>query len=175
MSDTDALLARIGALEQRLAEVEDVQAIHRLKARYGAVTDRRYTGHGLVPRERLEPLAREIANLFTEDAVWDGGPKLGRAEGREAIYEQFLGSQLRFAWHFFVKPQIQEDGEVAHGTWDIFAPCTARDGRAFWMTGVEHDRYQKVDGRWLHSWMKLDLVFMAPYDTSWADVVRRNR
>ena len=54
MSDTDALLARIDALEKRLAEVEDVQAIHRLKARYGAVTDRRYTGHGLVARDRLE-------------------------------------------------------------------------------------------------------------------------
>ncbi|MCA9512084.1 MAG: nuclear transport factor 2 family protein [Myxococcales bacterium] len=171
--DASALLARIEALERRLDEVEGVQAIHRLKARYGEVTDRRYAGDGLVPPERLAPLAREIAQLFTEDAVWDGGPQLGRVVGRAAIEAHFRTSQLHFAWHFFAKPQIQVDGDVGHGTWDILAPCTARNGRAHWMVGVEHDRYRRVDGRWLHAYMKLDLVFMAPFDEGWAKRVKR--
>lgn len=173
MPEESALLARIDALERRLADVEAVQAIERLKARYGEVTDRRYTGSGLVARDRLEPLAREIASLFTEDAVWDGGETLGRVVGREAIYEHFLGSQLHFAWHFFVKPRIEVDGDRAHGTWDIFAPCTARNGKDYWMTGVEHDRYQKIGDEWLHSFMKLDLVFMAPFDGGWAGRIQR--
>ena len=170
MSNDPNLEERIATLEARLAEVEDVQAIHRLKARYGAVTDRRYTGSGLVPRDELEPHAREISNIFTETAIWDGGAELGKIEGRERIYEHFLKSQLHFAWHFFVKPQIQVDGDVAHGSWDIFAPCTARNGKPYWMTGVEHDRYQRVEGRWLHSYMKLEMVFMAPLDRGWGPV-----
>ena len=167
MSETQALAARVAALEARLTEVEDVQSIHRLKAHYGAVTDKRYTGTGLVPRDELEPLAREISSLFTEDATWDGGEKLGKIVGREAVYEHFLKSQLHFAWHFFVKPQIHVEGDSAHGSWDIFAPCTAKNGKPYWMTGVEHDRYQRIDGRWLHSYMKLDMVFMAPLDRGW--------
>ena len=167
-SETQALERRIEQLEARLEEVEAVQAIHRLKARYGAVTDQRYTGDGILPREELEPIAREIANLFTEDGIWDGGKQLGRCVGRDAIYQRFLEPTLHFAWHFFVKPRVQVDGEVAHGVWDIFAPCTGKDGQPYWMTGVEHDRYQRVAGVWLHSYMKLDLVFMAPYERSWS-------
>ena len=167
MSDSQALEHRVAALEARLAEVEAVQSIHRLKARYGATTDRRYTGTGLVARDQLEPLAREIAGMFTETAVWDGGEQLGKVEGRAAIYENFLKSQLHFAWHFFVKPRIEVDGDTAHGSWDIFAPCTARNGKPYWMTGVEHDRYERIDGEWLHSYMRLDMTFMAPLDRGW--------
>jgi len=159
---------RLATLEARLAQTEDVQAIHRLKARYGAVTDRRYGKKGSVPRDLLESLAREVAELFTEDGVWDGGKQLGKCVGRQAIYERFLEPTLEFAWHFFVKPQIQVDGDLAHGSWDILAPCTGFDGRAYWMAGVEHDRYQKVDGRWLHSYMTLDVAFMCPYERGWA-------
>ena len=169
MSDLASLEERIVQLESRLDEALSIQAIHRLKARYGAVTDRRYTGDGILPREQLEPLAREIANLFTEEGIWEGGKQLGRCVGREAIAQRMLEPTLHFARHFFVKPQIQADGDVAHGTWDLFAPCTGTDGRAYWMTGIEHDRYQRVDGVWLHSYMKLELGFMAPYDRGWSE------
>lgn len=168
MSDGSMLERRIADLEKRLDRAESVQAIHRLKAHYGAITDQRYTGDGVAPPERLEAIAREVAQLFTEDGVWDGGERLGRCEGREAIYQRFLEPTLHFAWHFFVKPEITVDGDEAHGTWDIFAPCTATNGRPYWMTGVEHDRYRRVDGRWLHSYMRLDMAFMAPYDRSWS-------
>jgi hypothetical protein len=167
-ADAAALARRIEQRAERLDAAESLQQIHRLKAHYGAVTDRRYTGDGVVPREQLEELAREVANLFTEEGIWDGGRQLGRCVGREAIYQRFLEPTLHFAWHFFVKPDIHVEGDAAHGTWDIFAPCTGTDGRAYWMAGVEHDRYERVAGRWLHSYMKLDLVFMAPYERSWS-------
>lgn len=167
-ADVAALERRIEQLEARLDAAESVQRIHMLKAHYGEVTDRRYTRDGPVPREQLEPIAREVASLFTEEGIWDGGSQLGRCVGREAIYQRFLEPTLHFAKHFFVKPQIQVEGEVARGTWDLLAPCTATDGRPYWMAGVEHDRYQRVAGSWLHSYMKLDLVFMAPYQRGWS-------
>jgi hypothetical protein len=159
---------RIEGLEARLEAVESVQAIERLKAHYGELVDQRYDRKGVVEATKLAELADRIAALFTTDAVWDGGPALGLCRGREAIRERFLAPTLLFSWHFFVKPQIRVDGRRAHGTWDIFAPCTVPDGRAFWMTGVETDEYERVDGVWLHSAMRLRVVFHAPYERGWA-------
>jgi hypothetical protein len=162
-----ALAARVEELEARLRRVEDVEAIRRLKARYGDLADRRYDPRGPLPRSALEPIARELAGLFTEDAEWDGGPSLGRCRGRQAIYERFLAPTLRFSWHYFVKPRIEVDGDAARGRWDVLAPCTAADGRPFWMAGVEDDEYRRVDGVWLHRRMALEVVFFAPHARGW--------
>lgn len=167
MSDAP-LEARLTALESRLRAVEDVQAIERLKARYAALVDARYTRKGPKSAEEIEPLARELSLLFTEDAVWDAGGALGTCEGRDALYQRFLAPTLDFSWHFFLKPRIRVDGDTAHGTWDLFSPCTTREGRAMWMTGVEEDEYAREAGVWLHRRMKLDVVFMAPFDRGWA-------
>ncbi|MGH0031480.1 MAG: nuclear transport factor 2 family protein [Myxococcota bacterium] len=165
----DELEARIRDLETRLRAVEDVQALHRLKARYAQLLDARFQRRGgLKPAAEVEALAHEAAGLFTEDAVWDGGPGLGVCEGRTAIARRLAHSTLSFAWHFFVKPEIEVDGDTASGSWDILSPCTTAEGRAMWMAGVEHDTYVREGGVWLHRSMKLDLVFMAPHDRGWA-------
>ena len=158
----------VRALEARLARVEAEQEIQRLKARYGALVDARYDREGPRPRAELEPLARQIAELFTRDAVWDGGAGLGLCRGRDAIRERFLEPTLRFSWHYFVKPRIEVEGERARGSWDLLAPCTTRDGVASWLAGVEEDEYARVEGRWLHSSMKLRVVFFAPHERGWA-------
>ena len=163
-----ALEERVRALEARLARVEAEQEIARLKARYGALVDARYGRDGPTPREELAPLARQIAELFTEDAVWDGGAGLGVCRGRAELRERFLEPTLRFSWHYFVKPRIEVAGDRARGTWDLLAPCTTRDGVATWMAGVEDDEYARVDGVWLHSAMKLRVVFLAPHERGWA-------
>lgn len=162
-----ALAARVSALEARLRAVEDADAIQRLKARYGQLVDARYTRRGPKPREEVEPIAREASLLFSEDAVWDGGPALGVCRGREAIYERLRAPTLRFSWHFFLKPDLEVSGDTARGTWDILSPCTTAEGRAMWLTGVEHDEYVRVEGAWLHASMRLEVVFMAPHDVGW--------
>jgi hypothetical protein len=167
MSDTEALEERILALEARVRAAEDVQAICNLKSEYGALADARYDRHGVRPRAELERLAREITQLFTEDATWDGGPGLGLCQGHDAIYARFLEPTLLFSWHYFVKPRIAVDGDRATGTWDILAPCTTADGRPHWMAGAEDDEYRRVDDRWLHSAMTLRVAFMAPHERGW--------
>jgi hypothetical protein len=162
------LARRVDALERRLRAVEDVEAICRLKARYGQLVDARYDRQGPRSGAELESLARQIAELFSEEAVWDGGAGLGECRGREAIRQRFLQPTLRFSWHFFVKPHIEVDGDRAHGSWDILAPCTATDGTPMWMAGVEDDRYVREGGRWLHESMKLRVVFMAPHAKGWS-------
>jgi hypothetical protein len=169
-NDRAALERRLAELEERLARVESVQAIHTLKSRYGELADRRYGPDGVVARDTLERIANDLAGLFSRDASWDGGPGLGVCRGRTAIRERFLAPTLRFSWHYFVKPKIEVCGDRASGTWDILAPCTTAEGRPMWMAGVEDDTYVKQDGVWLHQSMKLDVVFMAPHDKGWSRV-----
>ncbi|MCH2171463.1 nuclear transport factor 2 family protein [Myxococcota bacterium] len=171
MADRNSLEHRIDQLEKRLQVAEDVNAISQLKAHYGELTDARYHVPDSPDREvQLSALAERITTLFSPDAIWDGGPGLGICEGRAAIRERFEQPAMRFAQHFFVKPRIAIDGDRATGRWDILAPCTSLKGRPYWMAGVEDDEYVRLDGVWLHSRMKLDLIFMAPYEDGWARV-----
>lgn len=165
---TAELEARLRVLEGRIETLEDVEAIRRLKARYGELVDERYAGGAPRGRDELERIAGEIAALFTEDAHWDGGAALGACQGRAAIRERFARPTLSFSWHYFVKPRIEVAGSEARARWDLLAPCTTADGRAMWMAGVEDDEYRKEDGRWLHQRMALRVVFMAPHDRGWA-------
>ena len=172
MSDAD-LLNRIETLESRLRAVEDVQAIERLKARCGTLADQRYGKAGVVEPAELERIADALVALFTEDAEWDGGKALGMARGHAEIRQRFLEPTLEFSWHYFVKPQIHVDGDTATATWDILAPCTTRGGGPHWMAGYEDDEYRRVNGAWLHSRMKLGMVFMAPHARGWVKGPRK--
>ena len=168
MAEAEDLARRVDALERRLRSVEDVESIQRLKARYGQLVDARYDKNGPKSGPELESLARQIAELFSADAVWDGGPGLGECRGREAIRQRFLRPTLRFSWHFFVKPHIEVEGDRAHGSWDILAPCTSTDGTPIWMAGVEDDTYVREGARWLHQSMRLRVIFMAPHARGWS-------
>ncbi|MEZ4330848.1 MAG: nuclear transport factor 2 family protein [Myxococcota bacterium] len=172
-SSQQALVERLAALEARVARAEAQGEILALKSRYGALADARYSRRGPRPQPEIDRVAEQLAALFTEDAVWEGGGALGRCEGRAAIRERFRLPTLHYAWHFFVKPEIRVEGERASGTWDVLALVTTLEGRAMWMIGVEHDEYARVDGHWLHTRMQLDAQLMAPHDRGWATPATR--
>ncbi|MCP4907737.1 MAG: nuclear transport factor 2 family protein [bacterium] len=159
---------RFAELEARLAEVEGHRAILDLKSLYGTLADARYTRKGPRSTSEIEAVADQLADLFTDDAVWEGGAQLGRCEGKDAIRARFSEPTLHYSWHFFVKPEIRLAGDRAKGTWDVLALITTLEGRAVWMVGVEHDEYARVGGRWLHTRMQLDSQLMAPHDKGWA-------
>lgn len=163
------LEGRLRALEQRLDVAESVLAIQRLKADYAALVDQRHRrGGGVRESAVVERVAREVAALFTEDGIWDGGGALGICRGRDEIAHRLASPTVQWAWHFFLKPRITVDGDEARGTWDVFSPCTLADGSQRWMAGVETDTYRRIGGRWLHASMKLETVMFAPYETGWA-------
>lgn len=155
----DRLAARVRALE-------DADAIRRLKARYAELVDARYERGGPKPPEALARLAGEIAALFAEDAVWEGGA-LGTCRGRDAIRERMAQPTLLFSRHYFVNPQIEVTGDRATARWELLAPCTATDGKPTWMAGVEDDAYARVGDAWLHTRMKLAVHFFAPHERGW--------
>src|SRR3990172_2713744 len=75
--------------------LEELEAIKQLKATYSAACDDHYNP------DRVE-------ELFTEDAVWDGGERFGKHTGHKQIKEFFISvsKSLVFGAHFFVQPMV---------------------------------------------------------------------
>src|SRR3954452_3239224 len=130
--------ARLERIERRLQALEDAEAIRNLKARYVALCDRQYDADG-------------IAELFTEDAVWES-PALGRFEGRNAIRNFFRGASgiFSFAIHYSLNGHIEVNGDAARACWYLFMPCTVAAGnRAMWRAGIDHETYARLAGIWM--------------------------
>lgn len=152
---------RLEALERRVRQFEDLEAIRRLKYAYAAACDDRYNPERMLP-------------LFTEDAVWDGGADFGVHRGHAELRKFFteVSQNIQFAVHHFLQPEIDIDADGVHarGKWYLWQACTFRGDAGAWISGLEHDRYRKIDGRWLMSEMRLELFFMTPYEDGWHKV-----
>jgi uncharacterized protein (TIGR02246 family) len=141
----------------RLRQLEDIEAIKRLKAQYAAACDDNYD-------------ADAIANLFAENALWDGG-NFGKAEGREKIRAFFRHAPkvFPFAIHNVMNPQIEVDGDRATGQWYLLQPATmAKENRAVWLAATYHDEYVRIDGRWMFHNLQVVARFLTSYDEGWA-------
>jgi len=170
LTNLEQLAAEVKDLRARVEAAEAVQAIQNLKARYAQLVDERYVRGKVAPEERVAAVAEQIAALFTEDGVWDGGPALGVSTGRAEIAARMRAPTLLFSWHFFLKPRVEVEGDRARARWDILSPCTTKDGKPSWMVGFEDDEYRREAGAWLHSRMKLTSVFLAPHETGWQKI-----
>jgi len=170
MGPIDELNMQVAELRARLDAAEAVQAIHNLKARYAQLVDERYERGKVAAEAKVSAVAERIAELFTEDGVWDGGPALGVSTGRAEIAARMRAPTLLFSWHFFLKPHVHVEGDRARARWDILSPCTTKDGRPHWMVGFEDDEYARVNGAWLHTRMKLSTVFLSPHETGWQKI-----
>jgi ketosteroid isomerase-like protein len=141
----------------RLQKLADIDEIKKLKARYAAACDNNYD-------------ADAIAELFTLDAVWDGGI-FGKAEGREKIRDFFRHAPavFSFAIHNVTNPRIEVDGDLASGEWYLLQPATREPGtQAVWLAAVYHDEYVRVDGKWLFQRLLVNANFLSKYEDGWA-------
>src|SRR4029077_12300662 len=95
-------------LEQRIAQLEDIEAIKKLKATYCLHVDHA-NEEGWV-------------SLFTEDAIWESD-KFGRFV-RDAIRGLFrsITEMLRFAIPYVMNPIIEVNGNSATGIWYLLEP-----------------------------------------------------
>lgn len=134
-------------LEARLRRVEDRQEIAELRARYCHVLDGR----------RWD----ELAELFTEDGVFDG---LARVEGREAIRRFFstrvpaLGEGF---WHFCTNGTVDLDGDRAAGRISM-EYLSVKDGVSYVSAGHYDDELARVDGRWRFRVRRIEFYYFAP-------------
>ena len=143
-------------LMKRVQALEDLEAIKRLKAIYAAACDDKYN-------------PKKMEEIYSEDAVWDGGKYFGRHEGRKKIYDFFDGvsGNIVYALHYIVMPNITVDGNAASGTWYLWMIATMKEQGAVWGAGVYHDKYVNVDGRWWIKETTLDLQTFTKYEDGW--------
>jgi hypothetical protein len=144
------------SLEGRIQLLEDVAAIRTLKHLYAMHCDDHYN-------------PTQIAQLFTEDRVWDGGA-FGVHQGRAAIHEFFanITQQISFSLHYITNHDVHIDpsGQAATGHCYLWGTHTI-GGRAMFVGITFDERYRKVDGRWLFAVMKLNIHYMTPYESGW--------
>ena len=146
-------------LEARVLWLADIEEIKQLKHRYCAYCDDDYDPDGL-------------GSLFTEDAVWDGGP-LGFGEGREGIREFFSNAPnlVKLAIHQVTNPIIAVDGDRATGSWYLWQPMVMQGGdQAMWLAARYSDRYRRVNGEWMFEHVKIDVRFFSPYEEGYGKV-----
>jgi hypothetical protein len=156
-------------LEERVAALEAVEAIKRLKARYAWVADEKYThDHERKPQDQLDRFARIQAECFTEDAIWDGGRTAPTVVGREAIFETLRSGPWKMSMHYFLMPHITGDGDRGEGRWYLWQTATmvAKETPVF-MSGITNDDYRRVGGDWLISHMRLTVKFITPFHQPW--------
>lgn len=140
MSKADS--TSLEALVQRVGRLEAIEEIRKLKLQYATLCDEGYPGD-------------KIAALYTEDAVFDGGP-FGRYEGREAISGFYTATGERMLWaiHFMTNDVIDvaDDLQTATGVWYLPNAISLKGEddqvRPIWLFGIERDEYRCVQGTW---------------------------
>jgi hypothetical protein len=144
-------------LARRIALMEDIEAIRKLKARYCAVCDNDHNPD-------------DIVKLFALDGIWEGdgiGSHKGHAAIR-ALFESFR-ARISFSQHNVMNPVIEVNGDRAHGTWYFLGPFTFRKGnRAMWLAARYEEDYVRVGGEWKFQHLRAIGRMAAPYETGWA-------
>jgi hypothetical protein len=146
-------------LLQRLATLEGESQVRRLMARYMDLCD--------VPRALTQ--VRELAELFSEDAIWEvvgsqTAQTFGQHQGREAIAAFVVGylppsEHFRLNLHYLTSESIVVDGSTARGQWIMQQICTYADGRSeLFGTRLNID-FRCVDGAWLIAHFRTQRLF----------------
>ncbi|CAJ1510744.1 nuclear transport factor 2 family protein [[Mycobacterium] burgundiense] len=148
-------------LEQRVALIEDREAIAALQFRYINLND----GGWGQPTHR-DPDA--VADLFTEDGEWIGPLETMRAVGRIEIAELFQQFQaIPFIIHNVMNQLIEVDGDRARAEWHAIVASTFPGGQAFWTLGRYHNRYLRTADGWRYTSMSFETAAASPYEKGW--------
>jgi hypothetical protein len=149
----------INELAKRIAVLEDIEAIKKLKARYCAICDDNHNPD-------------QMTTLFASDGIWEG-TDIGQHRGHEAIRKLFEGFQQRisFSQHNVMNPiiEIAADGDHAKGQWYFLGPFTMRKrNNAVWLAARYEEDYVKVNGEWKFQHLRAIGRMSAPYEKGWA-------
>ena len=161
------------SIEERLARLEDVEAIGNLKIRYASLCDQSYDPDG-------------IASLFTEDGIWQVDAFGVKNEGREAIRAYMKNASKRIPWalHYVMAPVIEvaPDRQSAVGTWYLLVLCSMSqpdDPEALdpvIMSGTYRDTFVKgTDGEWKFAHLRGYIHQVSSLDQGWVKQRFRGR
>jgi ketosteroid isomerase-like protein len=143
------------SLEQRIARLEDIEEIRRLRASY----------HHYVNNRRFS----KVSSLFCADGVCDLD-YLGKSEGRDAIHASYLamGARERFLIQQYPhNHMVDVDGDSATG-YSYLDARYARFGVSYTVAGRYDDVYQRTPYGWRFARMGFEILFSVPAALGWA-------
>jgi hypothetical protein len=158
-------------VEQRLRRLEDAEEIRQLKALYGGYWDAGWSG--------ARSDGEKLAQLFTEDGVWDGSPISAVLHGRQEIREycEWLGRYVSYeesgerrslesiSLHMTSNPVITVDGDTASATFIGLLVAPHPDiNRAVWCAGRYNDDLVRTPEGWKFQRVDFQYAFFTPFD-----------
>jgi hypothetical protein len=159
------LEARVSALESKVRELTDLEAIRDLRFRY----------HEYINEAKFT----EIASLFTEDGDLLFG-HLGSAHGHDEINRFFGGllakpdgagkstpPRLSRVRQFIHNHVVEVHGDQASGFSYLEAKPVYK-GESYVVAARYDDEYLRQDGQWKFKKMALTPYFMVPLKEGWA-------
>lgn len=150
------------SLAERVQMIEDRNELADLQARYVNLND---GGWGAPTHRHPE----QVANLFTEDGVWDGPLRAVKATGRAEIAALFREFQaIPFIVHHVMNPLIEISGDTARAGWHAIVTTTASGGQAFWTFGKYLNEYHRTAEGWRYSKMTFEAAAISTYEKGWA-------
>nr|WP_269450824.1 nuclear transport factor 2 family protein [Stenotrophomonas sp. MMGLT7] len=122
----------------------------------------------------------ELADLFTEDAVWEGrgsryGSAFGRHEGRHAIVAflgGYRGPPAHFALnvHYLASETIHAaDARLAHGSWTMLQVSTLAGGESQLRSARIEAEFRLDFGRWRIAHFSTANLFSQRREHPWDD------
>jgi ketosteroid isomerase-like protein len=151
---SEAMEARLAALEATVNRLADIEAIRVLRLRYHQAINEGYFDR--------------IPAMFTEDGLLDFD-YIGACQGREKIRRFFSKTPdvLPFIKQFIHNHVVEVTGDAGEGFSYLEAKTVAK-GEAFVVAARYDDVYARVDGEWLFKSMKLEAYFTVPLKQGWA-------
>jgi hypothetical protein len=159
---------KIEHLEEKLTEVQDIQAIEKLQRAYGYYLDNRLWG--------------QVVDLFSDNTetleISDSGVYKGKA-GVKRFFLDFLGRgglpphPQALGIHMQLQGVVDRDpqGNAAKGRWQcimlLASPLKPPEVTAMLGHGVYEDEYVKEDNIWKIKKMRYYLTFRTPLDEGW--------
>jgi len=157
----DSLQARVAAYRERVARLEDQDAIETLQATYGYYFDK--------------GLWDQAASLFTRNGEFEYGQRgvyvtpahIQRAMllfGPQGLDRGYLNNHMLLQNVIIVAP----DGKTATGRWQGMVMLSKPGANGVWGVGVYENTYAKEDGVWKISKLHFYVTGMTDYDQGWA-------
>ncbi|MEJ7935360.1 nuclear transport factor 2 family protein [Sphingobium sp. AN558] len=147
-------------LEDRIQQLEDIEAITRLKTRYTELAD---------SSAEKPHSGAEMGGLFTEDAIFHivptGAPPL---IGSAAIAERFDDDSLYpYSYHLLGNPHIEVDGDSGKGRWHVAVLLNRRDVGSMWTTAFYEDEFVRTPDGWKIRSLRCTASAFAPFGQGW--------
>lgn len=147
---------RLAVLERRLAELEDIEAVRKLLARYSKAVDAR-------DAQALAPLfAREVRVVVTPWGV--------DVRGHAAVMEFFVAyfqSEWKAPRHHYANELIERAG-AGYTAFSYFHETLSRGTQSVVGWGTWMDRLVFEDGRWTFAERLIEILALTPVERGWA-------